>query len=255
MKARISRLHAESLTLPPNLPPRASRWLLALYGAGVFASGTILLFWILGLTSNSFNGPYWAWQLTLNWVIGLSFLSLFLVQVTAFVGLALRRDWGRGLARVACAYWLWTLVGVIPAAVVLWVLSKRWNYNRTGREPEVPGWVEIYFGVGTGLVLGWLVFSVALDLLLTSIFAGLQLHAPEVTAASIVVFGAYLGLGAFILQGAALYGLLCRSLWGREAATLAAIALMFTVVAIPFSYLALKQMWPVRLAEASPAPA
>lgn len=54
---------------------------------------------------------------------------------------------------------------------------------------------------------------------------------------------------------AALYGLLRRTLWGRETATLAAIALMFTVVGIPFGYLTLKQMWPARLAEASLAPA
>ena len=243
MRNHIQRFHEESKTLPANLPPRTSRWLIAIFGAGVFPLGIFAFGIFAGTISELFlpNQPNWLLNLLTNWMLSLTFMSWFLVQLVAFVGLTVRRDWALGMAGLACLLWCFSVVGIIPAAVVYWWLRRSWSHNQTGVAAEAPKQVEAMFAVTTLLVVGWLALIIHIDQVI---------HAMAVKAGdlqgidSIVAIVFLLGLPTFLVQGAALYGLRSRRIWGREAATVAAVALAFTIVGIPFAYWALKRMWP-----------
>ena len=253
MQNHVMRLHEESKTLPPNLPPRTSRWLIAIYGAGVLPLAIFALGFFSGTVGALFPPymQYWLQNELANLGVSLAMLTFFLVQLVAFVGLTVRRDWALGLANLTCLMWCFSGVGILPAALVYWWLRRSWSHNQTGVAADVPGSVQTFFGVTTFLVLGWIAYVIYLDLLIRSIFAGVKLDPAG--ADPIVATAFVMGLPTYLLQGAAFYGLRFRKVWGREAATLAAIVIAFTVVGIPFSYWALKKMWPTTAAGPVPA--
>jgi hypothetical protein len=251
VRNHLKHFNEQSRTLPANLPPRTSRWLIAIFGAGVFPLGIFAFGILAGTISELFlpSGPNWFLNLLINWMLSLTFMSWFLVQLVAFVGLTVRRDWALGMANLACLFWCFSVLGVIPAALVHWWLRRTWSHNRTGVAAEAPGSVEVLFTVTTGLVLGWLALVIYIDQVIHSIAHS----AGDLTGIDTIVAVAFaLGLPTFVLQGAALYGLRFRKTWGREAATVAAVVLMFTIVGIPFAYWALKKMWPAGATMAAP---
>ena len=252
MPNHIQRLHEESKTLPANLPPRTSRWLIAVFGAGVVPLGIFAFGILAGTIGELFlpNQPNWFLNLLMNWMLSLTFISWFLVQVMAFVGLTIRRDWALGMANLACLFWCFSVLGIIPAALVYWWLRRTWSHNQTGVAADAPKPVEWLFTATTFLVVGWVAYIIYIDQFIHSIAR----NGSDVNGLDTIVAIAFvLGLPAFILQGAALYGLRFRKIWGREAATVAAVVLMFTIIGIPFAYWSLKKLWPSSVVTAAPA--
>jgi hypothetical protein len=142
-----------------------------------------------------------------------------------------------------------SVFGIIPAGLVYWWLRRTWSHNQTGVAADAPKPVEVLFTVTTFLVIGWLAFILYIDHVIHSIVSNAAANGID----SIVAIAFVLGLPTFLLQGAALYGLRFRKTWGREAATVAAVVLAFTIIGIPFAYWALKRMWPSSATSAAPA--
>jgi hypothetical protein len=159
MQNHVRRFREESKALPANLPPRTSRWLIALFGGGILP----LAIFSLGSFGSIFagqTGPYWYMNSLTNWALFLTFFSWFCVQTMAFVGLAVRRDWALGMAYITCIFWCFSIVGIIPAAIVFYFLRRKWEHNQTGVGAEAPRSVEILFTVTTLLVLAWVAFAI-----------------------------------------------------------------------------------------------
>lgn len=250
LRHHVRRISSESAALPHNLPPRRSIWLLAFLGAGM---GPLVLLAFGSFTSAITNhqGELPVAEAVFNWLQGLAALSVLGVQAFALGGLAARRDWGRGMATLACLLWCFWVVGIPVAAVILFLLY-RWQYNDTSREADAPHWVRWGYGLGVALLLGWVGFTAWIRATVMSTTTGHIDLLPILVIATSFIAGPI-----FFLQGAALYGLVTRRHWGREAATAASLVWAFTIVGLPFAYYSIRALWPRARAvpEAAPAPA
>lgn len=245
LRHHVRRMSSESAALPPNLPPRVSIWLLAALAAGAGPLAAAVALGFTGLFRSGNNLP----NLALNWMTLLSILSVVCVQGIAVGGLAMRRDWGRGMAVLTCLLWACWLVGIVPAVVIVFLLS-RWKYNDTAREADAPHWLRWLYGVGAiGGYAGWIAFAAwARSWVMSTTPTHLDIF-PILLIANCVL------LPLFVLQAAALYGLVTRRHWGREAATAASIVWAFTFFGLPFAYLSLKALWPSAVPVRAAAPA
>jgi len=245
LRHHVRRISTESAELPPNLPPRVSIWLLAALAAGAGPLAAAVALGFTGLFSSG-NSPA---NIAMNWMTLLSILSVVCVQAIAVGGLAMRRDWGRGMAVLASLLWACWLIGIVPAAVIVFLLS-RWKYNDTAREADAPHWLRWLYGTGAiGGYAGWIAFAAwARSWVMSTTPSHLDLL-------PILVIANFVLLPLFMLQAAALYGLVTRRHWGREAATAASIVWAFTFVGLPLAYLSLKALWPsaARVPAAAPA--
>ena len=115
--------------------------------------------------------------------------------------------------------------------------------------------VVTFLTVTTLLVAAWVAFAVYLMAIFYGIFNGLNYH--DALSESILVPSLmfYMTSPTFLVQEAAWYGLAKRKVWGREAATVAAMVLIFTIIGIAFAYWMLKQMWPAQAPAAATASA
>lgn len=99
---------------------------------------------------------------TLNLVVWEAALAMAAIQATALVGLYMRRHWGRALATIAAAFWLFTMIGIPFAILVWWVLHRRWDpgveSTFTKDHPSAPAYVVGLCAFGTALALAWLYF-------------------------------------------------------------------------------------------------
>ena len=251
LRHHVRRISSEAAELPPNLPPRVSVWLLAFFGAGmgplVFAAAVSLQ------AAVTPHGPLPVAEGAFNGLQGLSILSLLFVQAFALAGLAARRDWGRGMAVLSCLLWCFTLIGIVPAAITVFLLF-RWKYNDSSREAEAPPWLKWTCG-GTAalLAVGWVLF---MDWLRQTVIDSTAAHGHAVDLLPVLLVATWIvALPILTLQLAALYGLRMRRHWGREAATAAALVWAFTIVGIPLTWATIRTLWPRAVRVVAPAPA
>lgn len=249
LRHHVRRISAESAELPHNLPPRVSVWLLAFFGAGL---GPLLFAAAVSMQAAvTPHGPLPIAEGAFNWLQAMAILSLLFVQSFALAGLAGRRDWGRGMAVLACGLWCFTVVGIVPAAITVFLLF-RWKYNDTSREADAPHWLRwACAGAAALLAVGWFAF---MDWLRQTVIDSTAAHGHAVDLLPVLLVATWVvALPILTLQLAALYGLLTRRHWGREAATAAALLWACTLVGIPVAWAAIRTLWPRALPVVAPA--
>ncbi|OLC14520.1 MAG: hypothetical protein AUH32_05395 [Actinobacteria bacterium 13_1_40CM_66_12] len=219
---------------PLSLASRAPWWLL-----GSFIVATLLaLTWsainTLGLINTQY-GNYPLENITLNAVTSLAAVAMLGLQVTALVGLYMRRHWGRAVATIASGFWVFTIIGIPFAILTWWVMHRRWDpgvdstFNKD--HPSAPTYVVGLCAVGTALVLVWLWF---LYFHLVNLLLQISPSQPASGWYWILSLAFLAMLG---LQVTALVGLYMRRHWGRAVATIASGFWVFTIIGIPFAIL------------------
>ncbi len=228
---------------PLSLASRAPWWLL-----GSFIVATLLaLTWsainTLGLINTQY-GNYPLENITLNAVTSLAAVAMLGLQVTALVGLYMRRHWGRAVATIASGFWVFTIIGIPFAILTWWVMHRRWDpgvdstFNKD--HPSAPTYVVGLCAVGTALVLVWLWF---LYFHLVNLLLQISPSQPASGWYWILSLAFFLSIPLWVVQGLAVAGLVQKHDWGAVLAMITCVLWVVSLVGLPFGVAGLIVLW------------
>ena len=228
---------------PLSLASRASWWLLASFIVATLLSLTWAAIFMLGLINTQY-GNYPLENVTLNAVIALAAVAMLALQVTALVGLYMRRHWGRTVATIAAGFWIFTVIGIPFAVLAWWVMHRRWDPGVDStfdkNHPTAPAYVVGLCAVGTALVLVWLWFLYLYLVPLLEKVNPSQAAGGWYWIASVALF---LSIPLWVVQGLALVGLVQKHDWGAVLAMITCVLWVLSLIGLPFGIAGLIVLW------------
>ena len=228
---------------PLSLASPAPWWLLGSFIVATLLSLTWAAIFTLGLINTQY-GTYPVENVTLNAVIALAAVAMLGLQVTALVGLYMRRHWGRAVATVASGFWVFTVIGIPFAILAWWVMHRRWDpgvdstFNKD--HPSAPPYVVGLCAVGTALVLVWLWF---LYFFLVNLLTQVSQSQPVSGWYWIVSLAFFFSIPLWVVQGLAVVGLIQKHDWGAVLAMITCVLWVLSVVGLPFGIAGLIVLW------------
>ena len=233
----------------PPLPvaQKAPWWLI-----GTFVVTTALtLGWAVIFTTAVIEGSSvqrWVENTIINGVVWLAAVAVAGLQSTALIGLYTRRHWGRAVASIAAAFWLFSVIGIPFAILAWWALYRRWDpgveATFTRDHPAAPAYVVGLCAVGTALLLAWLWFLyLYLVPLLVELTKNVSPPIDPGTWYSIVTVALIFSLPLWVVQGLAFVGLRQKHDWGAVLATVTCVLWVLSLVGLPFGVAGLFVLW------------
>ena len=228
---------------PLSVATSAPWWLL-----GTFIVATLLaLTWAATFTLALINTQYSTYpieNLNLNIGVWLAALAMLGLQVTALVGLLLRRHWGRTVATIASGFWVFTVIGIPFAILAWWVLHRRWDPGVDSTfdkdHPSAPAYVVGLCAVGTVLVLPWIWF---LFIYLVNLLTRLSPSQPVSGWYWIVSVAFFVSIPLWVVQGLAVVGLRQKHDWGAVLAVITCVLWVMSGIGLPFGIAGLIVLW------------
>jgi hypothetical protein len=226
-----------------SLASRASWWLLGTFIVATLLSLTWAAIFTLGLINTQF-GNYPLENVTLNAVVALAAVAMLALQVTALVGLYMRRHWGRAVATIASGFWVFTVIGIPFAILAWWLMHRRWDpgvestFNKD--HPSAPAYVVGLCAVGTALVLVWLWFLYLYLIPLLEKINPSQATGGWYWIASVAFF---LSIPLWVVQGLAVVGLIQKHDWGAVLALITCVLWVLSLGGLPFGVAGLIVLW------------
>ena len=226
-----------------SLASRAPWWLLGSFIVATLLSLTWAAIFTLGLINTQY-GNYPVENVTLNAVIALAAVAMLGLQVTALVGLYMRRHWGRAVATIASGFWVFTVIGIPFAILAWWVMHRRWDpgvdstFDRD--HPSAPPYVVGLCAVGTALVLVWLWF---LYFYLVNLLTQVSPSQPVSGWYWIVSLAFFFSIPLWVVQGLGVVGLVQKHDWGAVLAMVTCVLWVLSVVGLPFGIAGLIVLW------------
>lgn len=217
-------------------------WLLTSFSVATLLALTWAAIFTLGLI-NTQGTNYPLDNFVFNAVVWLAAVAMLALQATALAGLYMRWHWGRAVATIASAFWVFTVIGIPFAILVWWFLHRRWDpgvdSTFTKEHPSAPAYLVGLCGAGTALILAWLWFLYGhLVSLLT------QVSGSADGWASIVTFALFLSLPLWIVQALAVAGLVQKHDWGVVLAVITCVLWTLSLVGLPFGIAGFFVLWP-----------
>ena len=228
-----------------NPPPaqKAPWWLLGLFVFTTLIGVAWSTLYTVGIVQGDYNS-HPVENITLNAMVGLAALAITGLQATAYAGLMRRRHWGRAIATIAAAFWVFTGIGILFALLAWWVLYRRWNpgveSTFTRDHPKAPAYVVSLCAVGTALLLVWIWF---LYFYLVDLLTRLNPGFDSSTWYSIVTVAFVLSIPLWLIQGLAVVGLVQRHDWGAVLAMITCVLWVLSVAGLPFGIAGLIVLW------------
>ncbi len=233
----------------PQLPlaQKAPWWLL-----GTFIVTSIIgLAYAVAWTFAEINGSSATRPVESTIINGVDWLASVAVaglQATALAGLYTRRHWGRAVATIAAGFWVFTVIGVLFAALAWWALHRRWDpgveATFTREHPAAPAYVVGLCAVGTALLLAWVWF---LYFYIVPLLVELTRDSnPPIDPSSwygVISVVLFFSLPFWVVQALALIGLRQKHDWGAVLATITCILWVLSLVGLPFGVAGLFVLW------------
>jgi hypothetical protein len=228
---------------PLSLASKAPWWLLGTFVVSTLLALTWAALFTLGLINTQY-GNYPVENVTFSAVVALAAVAMLGLQVTALIGLYMRRHWGRAVATIASGFWVFTVVGIPFAILAWWVMHRRWDpgvestFNKD--HPSAPPYVVGLCAVGAALVLVWTWF---LYFHLVNLLTQLV---PSQQASGwywIVSLAFFFSIPLWVVQGLAVVGLLRKHDWGAVLALVTCVLWVLSGIGLPFGVAGLVLLW------------
>ncbi len=226
-----------------SLASRASWWLLGTFIVATLLSLTWAAIFMLGLINTQY-GNYPLENVTLNAVVALAAVAMLALQVTALVGLYMRRHWGRAVATIASGFWVFTVIGIPFAILAWWVMHRRWDpgvestFNKD--HPSAPAYVVGLCAVGFALELVWVWF---LYFYLVNLQTQVSPSQPLIGWFWIASLAFFLSFPLWVVQGLAVVGLIQKHDWGAVLALITCVLWVLSLGGLPFGIAGLIVLW------------
>jgi hypothetical protein len=231
----------------PAQPPLASQapsWLRITFLVTTLLSLNWAAIFTLGLVGGQYSGTYPIAGIAFNAVVALAAVAMLCLQTAALVGLFMRRHWGRAVASIASAFWVFTLIGIPFAILAWWAMRRRWDpgvdSTFTKDHPSAPIYIVGLCAVGTALVVAWLWF---LYFYLVNALTQLGPSQPVGGWYWLVSFAFFLSIPLWVIQALAVVGLVQKRDWGAVLAVITCVLWVLSLVGLPFGIAGLFVLW------------